>query len=461
MARFFYLQYRLLCANQNIFYKAKGSKVFRTIVIETFLSRAQLELSSGLVKEAIEGLAAEHSIENVREIAAERLRALNASLPLQLQQRIDHFYSNLLGFINLALYDYHFLLKRFDSALPECDLYYRPTMRPAGGRILSDMLKDWLEVACSFSPHTEWQRVTESFSRYARAQTVSVPARKLQRAMSFVEQVLQTDILLLIVRYIDHDLSYRPAIGIKNERICEGYLRDIRSSVEGYISELAKRKREQGIEELIEKLFGVEVPVSLSNYTETKNALLSHSSSKLRYTQELNYVYLFLSDTFENGISGTLQDALILRAEWASRVQARRFSQLVYQIKNLRNEIEEFDDSLSERPNLGEGFTRLVLALQAGNQIAHSQIERTIESVNTSAFRFVTRCYQAMLAILRFLKPIIADLGKAEIVNNWDELRLAVPDIGSKLRTGYESMYYFLRLMQMLIKRKRSTELAL
>jgi len=130
LAQFFYEFYRVLGPAQNILTKAETSKSLQMLIIETSLTDDQVSIQEQLSEEAIRKRLANSADQKiVFEQIRTDIKNFFSDFDINRVNEIDSRYNNTLLLLDLIHFDYYFLLKKFDSAIPENDYLYNLTLK--------------------------------------------------------------------------------------------------------------------------------------------------------------------------------------------------------------------------------------------------------------------------------------------------------------------------------------------
>ncbi len=126
MGKFFYEIYKVIGAAQVILANANSSLVLKNLLVELSLSKRQVELKDRLTEDAIKERAKTVSIKELSQQVKDELAAFMSEFDTEKIRTIDLLYSQLEMMVNFVTFDYFFLLKKFDSGLPERTFSYNP-----------------------------------------------------------------------------------------------------------------------------------------------------------------------------------------------------------------------------------------------------------------------------------------------------------------------------------------------
>jgi hypothetical protein len=121
---------------------------------------------------------------------------------------------------------------------------------------------------------------------------------------------------------------------------------------------------------------------------------------------------------------------------------------------NLSDELIAFDETLSDK---GENGARLKAAIvQADRDKSQARyVTIILKSVNEEARELISSAAQSLIGIGRNLKNLLEDYQKPtrDLIVNWKELEgVSVTPIAQRMTGTYKKIYYFIQMMQLLLK---------
>ncbi len=454
-ARFFYDIYKNITPSQVFLENAQNSSVLKTIVIDSFLPPEKLELREKLDEAYIKERSAELDPKTLSTELKDTLVSYYASFSSDIVSSINRMYGLLLSFTDFVEFDYYFLLKKFDSGLPERDFMYNPRFEPINGEYIVDDLKDFLDLVPPITEDSPWEKLFDILKNYKNTEIIDRAAwKKIQKNIS---AIVKTKTLLLMVQHIDKDPKYFPKSYVSSERIVEDHLNRIKSQAEITLQKIMKEKRTKKIEALLMKVFGTTAISRMQNYTDRANIAFSKKMlGGFIYVGPANYLKAFLLDYFKRDIKNIV-DILLIRGKWATQVASQQLSESFHAIMDVASALVVFDDQLSEEGEKGQKFKSL-LSRPDRDKNSITILRRLLGEVNDSVLNMLTETAQNLVVMGRSLKTILEDSGNknAEMIINWKELEASTDtDLKNEISEIYKKIYYFVQLLQFFVKKKK------
>ncbi len=458
LAKFFHEIYKITAPAQVLLANATASGALRAFVIEEYLEREDRELSEHLTEEAVFELSTKMSIRDLQDAVKRDLGTFITAFDTETSKQIDDAYNTLLAFINFVNFDYYFLLKKFDSALPERNLSYRPKFEAINGEYVADDLQDFLEVFAALDFATDWKRLFEALKEYRKTDVVQYDAwAKLAPAAA---EVRDSQVLEQIVRHIQKNPTWVPEPRYPNERIVDAFIQKLKLQTETLIQRIIQERRNSKIDEAAKQIFGTSVVLRMKNYTEKANVVFAKRMLG-GYSQSptMNYLKAYLMDYFKKDIR-ELCDILIIRGQWTTALQSQQLSDNYHALLEVSDQILQFDEMLADESELGTKM-RAALAKADRDKDALKYLRTTLKDINDRASRIISTAALNLINMGRTLKALIEDLVKPhhEMILNWKDVVSQSPEpLKEWMLEVYKKIYYMVQLMQYFTKSEGKTE---
>jgi hypothetical protein len=452
MAKFFYEVYKIAAPAQLLLGNSTSSGALRSFVIESYLSAEQRELSEHLTEAYIAERAKTLSLAQVQEETKRELTSFFVVFDGETSKRIDDAYNTLLALINFVNFDYYFLLKKFDSALPERSFSYKPKFDAINGEYVVDDLQDFLEVFAALDFETDWPHIFSALKEYKKIDVISADA--WGKFVSAAAELRKSEALDQIVRFLKEDPYWAGKPRFPNERIVEPFLQKLKTQIETIIQRIIQERRNSKIDEIANQIFGTTVVLRMKNYTEKANVIFAKKMlGGYTQAQAMNYLKAYLMDYFKKDIR-ELVDLLIIRGQWSANLQSQQLSDCYHAIMDISERILQFDEELADDGETGSRI-RLALAKAERDKDALKFLRGALKDTNDKAGAMISRAAVNLIGIGRQLKGLIEDFAKPhhEILLNWKEVEgQSARPLKSWLVDTYKKIYYIVQLLQYFVK---------
>jgi hypothetical protein len=457
LAKFLHDIYRTVGPAQTLLQNAESSAALKGMVIDTYLTDDQRKQRAAFEEDSIREQAKVKDTGELKEYLKSAMVNFFGSFDTKTVKEINATYSNIRLLINFVRFDYYFLLRKFDSALPEDDFAYKPNFDSVQAEYVSDDLKDFLEVAYPLDRQQNWDAVFDALRAYKGVETVSRADWK--KVLSQVEDVLKSNVLTMIVQHADQDPFFQPTSRKVNERIVEPYLEKLKTDAEASVQKLLNERRSEKADQLKKKVFGTTAVARTKYYTDTANLVFTKRNlGGYAYTEPLNYLKAFLLDYVKKDMREVIRDILIVRGQWSDNVTSQRLSEAFHQVFNLSEKVVKFDDSLAEEGELGQKVKRAMGRIKDRDPATTKLLKQTLDEVNKQARGMIVDAAQGLITMAKDLKMLIEDYdeqAKGEVVLNWKELdSYSEEPLKDRMTTIYRTTYYFVQLLQMYVKKQ-------
>ncbi|HNQ96472.1 MAG TPA: DUF5312 family protein [Treponemataceae bacterium] len=452
MAKFFYELYKVVGAAQLILANANSSMVLKNVLVEMSFSDNQAKLKERFSEDSIKERAKTVAPKELALQAKNELAAFMAEFDAEKIRKIDLLYAQLELLAGFVCFDYFFLLKKFDSGIPERSFNYTPKFESIRGEYVLEDLKDFALVAYALPLDADWPRIFSIVKAYREVDPVAIGAwNKLTNSLA---EIRRSAVLEQIIRHLDKNPAYAVQVEPISPRIVDTYLMKLKTQTEMVIQQIQQEKKTSKATELLKQIFGTDSIVRLKNYAERSNAAFEKKMlGGYLYVEELNYLKAFLIDYFKRDIRA-LTDLFLVRGKWAAPAMSQGYSGSFHELLELSDKITAFDDALAEDDEIGSKLRAMLNRAERDKEVV-KQLRTQLKDVNDKALAFLTEGTQHFIVIARSLKTILEDHGKSPhaLITNWKELELnADQPIKEWIVSVYKQIYAFVMLMQLFLK---------
>ena len=454
MGRVLFEIYKTVGPARALLASAASSKILKAITVEQCLSKKQNELRAVLTPEAIQERAQKTPPKELAAQVKKQLAAFVQEFDMKKMNEIDTLYQQLNEFIHFVLFDYYFLLKKFDPALPEDKFSYMPKFSAVTTEYLKDGLKDFAVVLYGLSLDSNWEKLFDVVTAYKNVQPVNLAQWKKQ--LSILNDIRRSNIIAKIIQHI----SKNPAYTIENvpfeEKIGDEYLQKIQKTVEDSIKKVFNAQKNSQVSVLAQKVFGSDIPSGTKYYNARSNAAFEKRGVEgYIYADAMNYMKSFLVDYFKSDIRA-LSDLILVRGQWTQQPLSAEYSESYHTLMQIATKVLEFDEKLSEVSELGVKFRTLLSRMEREKE-AGRQLQKYLDEVNETAAKILKHSVKHIMVIGNTIKNCIADYDKThrELLQNWKEIEQhSDKPIREWMNAVYTKIYHFIMLEQVLLKKE-------
>lgn len=448
----FYEMYTVVGPTRVLLANATASHALKMIFIEQVLGDAQKALQDQFTEESIRALAKTLAPDALAHQIREAFVEFSAVLELETQRKIDAQYNLFLVFMDFVEFNFHFMLKKFDSGLPDSDFNYLPRWEAISGEYVVDDLKDFLTASGALSVDADWESMFDTLRLYKGIDVLS--RANWKKMLGTLSQLRRSGVLLQLVQYLSKDPSYLPKVFVPSERIVEPYLTRLRDGIDSVLAKIAAERKTDRVNSLVQQVFGTTGISRTRNYTEKANlAFQKKRIGGYSYVEAMNYLKAFLLDYYKRDIR-EMVNLLLVKGEWVSNALAAPMSESFHQLMDLSDRITVFDEALGEDSERG-GKIKTLLARADKDNNAASSLKQQLKDINTNARGLIVEAATHLIVIGKHLKMAIDDFAKPkhELILNWKPLELST-DKGLKdwMAATYRQLYAFVQLMQFFVK---------
>jgi hypothetical protein len=450
MGKFFWEIYKAVAAAQVLLKGAEVSGALKMAMIDLSLTEEQAAIKERLSEKAISERAKKGTDPATLEAEVKRdVKTLMESIDPNWMNDLDALFNRTLVFLDLVGFDFYFLLKKLDPGMPERDFSYTPRFDNVDAAAVKDELQDFLEILPTIDPDADWDKILSLLKEHRGIDVIARDA--LRKALQYVREAQKSGVLLLVVRHLTQNPSWKPMIRTHRERIVEPYLSKIKAEAETTAQKVAHGKRNEKMEELARAVFGSGAVEKLAHYSETSNPEYAQKMlGGFIHVTALNYLRAFLVDYLTKSIREVV-DLLIIKGKWSDPGPSQAMSEGFHQLLMMAEKIGRFDADLAENGELGRRLKTIALKSERDKK-ALVQLRLALQQVNDEARTMVGDSIQYFISIARVLKLAHEDIGKPNpaYLVNWKELKPSSDkDLRVLIATVYKKLYNFVQLLQM------------
>lgn len=456
LAQFFYSVYKVVGQARPLLAGAVSSKILKNITVENSLSDKQKKILEGLSEEAISKRAAQgESGTALADRIKQELKSFVGEFDSVQAQKIDTIYECLDGFIHFVLFDYYFLLKKFDSGMVENNLNYEPRFQPIRGEYIVEDLKDFASVLYQLNFETDWSAVFNIIKMYKNIQPVH--EGKWKKLLNMLSDLRRSRILEYLIQHITGDIIYAVEITPFTDKVTDAYISNLKTATQTVINKILSDQKSSKAAVLINRIFGDRVASGMKNYTlETGAVFLKKGLTGYVHAEEMSYLKSFLIEYVKTDIRA-LCDLFLVRGNWGGFAgTTAEYSESFHAVMQLAVKVVEFDDKLSEASDMGVKFRTLLSRMEREKE-AGRQAAKLLAEVNETALKLIHASLKHIIIIGNNFKNIIADYDKPrrELIQNWKEIEQhSDRPVREWLVEAYKKIYDFIMLIQLFIKKE-------
>ncbi len=448
-ASFFYNIYKVVGQGRPLLAGALSSKVLKNITVEHFLTDRQKKMQEGLSEEAIKQKASKMKAADLSNALKKDLKLFVGEFDSTQTQTIDSTYENIENFIHFVLFDYYFLLKKFNAALPENNFTAAPVFQSVRGEYVVEELKDFVTVLYQLNLEADWKTIFQIIKEYKNINPVHEGQWK--KLLSGLNDLKRSRALEYLIQHITGDILYAVEINPNDEKITDIYIENVRNATNTVINKIAEAQKSSKAAVLISRIFGDKINSGMKNYTMENHAnFVKKGLPGYIYAEQMNCLKSFLIEYVKTDIR-TLCDLFLVRGNWGGFAGTTvEYSDSFHAIMQLASKVVEFDEKLSEVSEMGVKF-RTLLSRMDREKEAGRQALKLLNEVNGAALKLIKFSLKYIIVIGSNFKTIIADYDKPrrELIQNWKEIEQhSDKPIREWLVEAYKKIYDFVMLIQ-------------
>lgn len=448
LAKFFYNIYKAIASSQTMLRAMQNENAVKDMIIEFFMTERQKKLGELLREESIREKASKIPIKRLAPQAKEALEQFCAEFDGERIGAIEALYKQYQLFRDFCLYDYYFLLKKFNSSLHENDFSSTPQFDKINADYIAEDLKDFLAVAWAMPLDADWTLLMKMFKETRDREPIS--PNILKRIITQLTAVRSSKTFEMMIQLITKKPEYVPVVKSPKGVIAEPFIEKFRNDVLDTLHQLEAAEKGSKVNDLATQVFGSDASGYMKNYSvEMSNTLEGKGLDAYEYAEPLNFLKGFLIEFVKKDIRQYC-DLVLIRGQWSAQPVSQATSDAYNDLLAVSDTITTFDANLAEDGSIGIKIKTLLPRTVKEND-ARNIINRLVGDANDLAKEYIVESTRNLVTIGKTIKMLIDDEGKKkpEMIANWPELEKNSDRPPNEIGTEvYKKIYLFAQLMQ-------------
>lgn len=447
-AKFFYDIYKAIAASQNMLKNMPNEAQIKNDIIDFFQTERQKKLAELLTEESILEKSKQIPVNKLVPQVKQAVEQYCSEFTAEKIAGIEALYKQFLEFKDFCIYDYYFILKKFDSSLRENEFSTAPQFQKINAEYIGEDLKDFITVAWVLPFDADWNMLINLFKKMRDFEPIT--AATFKKITMRVAQLKNSRSLEMIIQLITKDPLYEPKLKTSWPTIAETYIEKFKLEIYGILRKLEAAEKDSKVNNLLKQVFGTESVSYLKNYSSTYSQNLEKKNLRgFSYCDPLNYLKGFLLEYVKKDLR-VFYDLVGVRGQWTATNVSQAMSNAYNDLLTTSETITSFDANLSEEGSVGIKIKTL-LPRTVKEADARNIINRLVGDANDLAKEYITESTKNLITVAKVIKSLIEDAGKKspEMIGNWQELERAADhplrEMGAAI---YKKIYIFAQLMQ-------------
>ncbi|MFA6857199.1 MAG: DUF5312 family protein [Treponema sp.] len=447
-AKLIYEIYKAVTPAQVMFQNVQNENAFKRSVIEYTLSDNQRKIEEELTEEAIFVKSKTVPVNQLVQHVKKSLDTFEGEFGTDRINMTEQLYKDILAFKDFCMYDFYFMLKKFDSTLVEKQFTTTPRFDKINGEYIADDLKDFITVSWNITKDIDWTPLMKMLKDMKGVEPVSPGVWK--KIVIKLQTIRKAEIFEMMIQLITENPDYKSVQTDTPANIVEPFLDKFKLEVAAAMHKLESAEKNSRVNDLLTKLFGTTVVLYLKNYTEQSSENLE--KKRLRgylYYEPLNYLKGFLLEFVKKNIR-EYSELILIRGKWTSAQLSSPMSNAYNDLLAASDAISAFDQNIAEEGAVGIKIKTLLPRVQHDTDSA-GVINRLVTDANEQAKSFIVDSTRNLITVGKTVKSLLEDETKKspEMIINWKEIEHYADhppkDLGIEV---YKKIYLFVTLMQ-------------
>lgn len=448
MGKFFFELYKTIYPAQTMFQNLPSPNLLKTLAINYYTTDEIREIEESLSEENLMKLAKQIPISHIEEETEKRLAKYSEFFTLEKINQIENLYRQLSTLKDFCVFDFYFLVKKFNKGMKEADFATMPNFEKINAEYISGEIRDFISVAWNISTESDWSDCIKLLRAHKGVEPITL--QNWKRILARLSSLKSSGALELIVKLSEGNPNLICEVNEVGQSIVEPFLEKIKSSAEAVLHKLAADEKANKAGNICAQLFPDIDVVPLRNYSENWNTTFRNKKlATFNNAEAMKYLKTFLLEIFKKDIR-EYYDLFLVRGQWNTQALSGPFSESYNWILSCTDKILSFDAELAEDAPIG---IRIKTLLPKTDRDSSSKniANRLINDANKTAYKFLVGCTRNLISMGKIIKSLVDDYAKnqPEIIANWKELeKFADKPIKEFSVELYKKIYLFTTLIQ-------------
>jgi hypothetical protein len=333
---------------------------------------------------------------------------------------INECYSLILILCKFVVYDYYFILKKFDLQLTEHSFSRKPVFNFLRGEAVVEEIKDFLELTAGLDPNRAWNNALLVLREFKGVEVIN--PKLWNNLLLKIRDVLHSEIFEMIIRFVDKNPAWTWTPHTVHESITGAYLEKIRGEIFNRLSLIVTTKQNALIDRYAMAVFGNRRVNRLKHYTDQAGEIYKKKNFPgFINARALNYLVVFLTDGRSE--MQDLYELILIRGQWVSPALSFPLSEALRLLTAFPDRITELDEMLSDRGIYGSKLKVGIVKVDREKNAARS-VAINLDAANNEAGQVINDAIFNLSVLNDGLKDLLEDYRRNPgiIILNWEEL---------------------------------------
>lgn len=447
LAKFFYNIYKAIASAQTMIRAMQNENAVKNMIIEFFMTERQKKLEELLSEESIREKASKLPAKKLVPQAKEALEQYCAEFDSERIGAIEALYKQYQLFRDFCLYDYYFLLKKFDASLRENDFSNAPKFDKINADYIAEDLQDFLAVAWAMPLDADWTLLIKMLKEARNREPIS--PNVLKKIVAQLTTVRSSKTFEMMIQLITKKPEYVPVVKSPKGVIAEPFIEKFRTEVLDTLHQIEAAEKGSKVHDLASQIFSGDTSYMKNYSVEMSSTLEGKGLDAYEYAEPLNFLKGFLIEFVKKDIRQYC-DLVLIRGQWSAQPVSQATSDAYNDLLAVSDTITTFDSNLAEDGSIGIKIKTLLPRTSKEND-ARSIVNRLVGDANDLAKEYIVESTRNLITIGKTIKMLIEDQNKKkpEMIANWAELEKNSERPPKEMGTEvYKKIYLFAQLMQ-------------
>ena len=251
-AKLIYEIYKAVTPAQVMFQNVQNENAFKRSVIEYTLSDNQRKIEEELTEEAIFVKSKTVPVNQLVQHVKKSLDTFEGEFGTDRINMTEQLYKDILAFKDFCMYDFYFMLKKFDSTLVEKQFTTTPRFDKINGEYIADDLKDFITVSWNITKDIDWTPLMKMLKDMKGVEPVSPGVWK--KIVIKLQTIRKAEIFEMMIQLITENPDYKSVQTDTPANIVEPFLDKFKLEVAAAMHKLESAEKNSRVNDLLTKL---------------------------------------------------------------------------------------------------------------------------------------------------------------------------------------------------------------
>ncbi len=386
--------------------KKEAQKKIKEYFVTSTFNDNQRELYMTLTEEGVKNLINQFGIKKSTKHINENYKKLQQSMDKEIVKGTNLNYSIMHAIGDLLRFDLYPLLKKFAPELKEGVLDKKPVFKDIDGKRVLEELKNLCFVLYSININLNF---TNAFKIYGQMLgTTIISDDDVKSFQKLLRQIVSEDYLTLLIKIVEENPFFRPVYNFTVHNVVQEFFTELSDNIRDVRENFVNKVKGEKINAILKKLFGTKDFETLANYTKEKSDILYKKGvASFQYVEPLNYLKMFLKETYNHYIMD-VSNKFLIEGNFLDKKFNQKLSVAFLDSNDLMQEIQSFDvDYIGSEKIWGRIKSLLPNVMREQKLLV--MVNKEVEEINGGALMILNKSLNSFETMLQCFRTIVQE----------------------------------------------------